>query len=191
MSADLGLVVELDREEAGVLGPADQVALVEVEHRIGFWLDLSEDLLDPLREVGDPVARIAPETLPPLVHAEAVDRLEQRDSTARHEHAEELGEGALLATDVDQHRTGRDDVDARVRDAREVVRGRFDEAAPVRKTERARGLAAEIEQVVGNVREDHVAGAAIERAEADQSLPAADVEEPLARSDARPVEDLV
>src|SRR5512133_790717 len=164
MSADLSVVVELDREKAGVLGPADQVALVEVEHRIGFWLDLSEDLLDALREVGGPVARITPETLAPLVHAETVDRLEQRDPTAGLEHAEELGEGALLPADVDQHRTGRDDVDARVRDAPEVIRGRLDEAAPVREAERVRGLAAELEQVVGNVREDHVAGTPPERA---------------------------
>src|SRR5204863_4904441 len=41
------------------------------------------------------------------------------------------------------------------------------------------------------VREDHVGCTALERAKADQPLPAADVEELLTRNDARAVEDLV
>ena len=48
---DVRVQLELDREEAGLLRVRDQVALVEVEHRIGLRLDLVEDGVDLPREV--------------------------------------------------------------------------------------------------------------------------------------------
>src|SRR5262249_57518522 len=80
--ADLGLQLELDRKEARLLGMADQVALVEVEHRVVRRLDRRVDGLHALGQLGDAVARVAPEALPSLRTTEAVDRLEAREPAA-------------------------------------------------------------------------------------------------------------
>src|SRR5205823_10796363 len=93
---DDGFELELDREEARLLGELNQVALVEVEHRVARRLDLRVDLLHAFGQVGDAVARIAPEALRPLLHAESVDRLKAGKPAARPQDAEELGERPRL-----------------------------------------------------------------------------------------------
>ena len=105
------------------------------------------------------VARITPEAPAPLVDSEAVDRLEERCATPCREHPKELAEGPLFVGNVDQNRAGRDDVDARVVDVHKLVRGRLDKAAPLRRAELLRQLTAHVEQVLRDVREDHVPGA--------------------------------
>src|SRR5205823_9132579 len=57
--------------------------------------------------------------------------------------------------------------------------------------QRVRRLTAEVEQVLRDVRKDDVLRAALERAEADQSLAAADVEQAVPSCEACTVEHLV
>src|SRR5439155_21950738 len=189
--SDEGLELEVDGKEAGLLDEPDQIALVEIEHRVVRRLNLRVNLLDARGQVGDAVTGIAPEALLPLLHPEPVDRLEAREPAAGLEHAEELGERLSFLRDVDQDRARGDDVDARVGHAGELGSARLDEAAALREAERLRRLPAEVEQVVRDVREDDVPRAAVERAESDHPLAAADVEQRLALSEAGPVEHLL
>src|SRR5205823_10543352 len=113
----------------------------------------------------------------------------ERDPAAGAEHPEELPEGGLLVGDVDQHRAGRDDVDRLVLDWPEIVRRSLDEAAPVGQLQLVGPPAAEVEQVSRDVGEDDAAGAALERADGDEALAAADVEKRLAGREAAQVEN--
>ena len=67
----------------------------------------------------------------------------------------------------------------------------LDEAAPVGDAECVSRLAADIEQVLRDVRKDDVPGAAVDCPEADQPLATADVEQALPRHKAGAVEHLV
>src|SRR4029453_16281073 len=106
-------------------------------------------------------------------------------------HAKELTEAFFLLDDVDQHRPGRDDVDASVRHAGKLARRGVDEGAPGPEPAGLRGLAEKSEQALQKTRQDAVRRAAIERAEADQSLAATDVEQALTSCELRAIEHLV
>jgi len=84
-----------------------------------------------------------------------------------------------------------ENVDAPVGDFGEVLGVRLYEAAPVRDTKCARGLSAEIEQITRDVGENDVRGAALERAEADQALAAADIQQGLSLHQLGSVENLL
>src|ERR1043166_697416 len=133
---DLGLQLELDREEARLPGELDQIALVEVEHRIARRLDVRIDLLDALGQVGEAGARVAPKARTLLLHAEAVDRLEAREAPSWPEDPEELTESPLLLGHVDQHRARRDNIGAQVVYPGELGRARLDEAGSIGEAQR-------------------------------------------------------
>src|SRR2546423_549875 len=176
---DLGAVVHPDLAEAGLLGEAQQVALVEVEQRVLVRLlplrpDLHGQVLDR-RDVEAPVALAEGRV------AEDVDRLEDRQPTPGPEHAVQLDERGSLVHEVDEHRAAGGDVHRRVRE-RQVVGRSLEELAPGRHPQLVRDAAAFVEKVVGDVAEDHTAVLAdeLERPEADQAVARPDVQHDVA-----------
>ena len=96
----------MDFAEPFALREVDEIALVEVHHRIRLLrLQLVEDGFDSVFELLH--VRGVERAVEPV---QAVDRLKQRDPSAVAQDAEELGEGLALAIYVDEDRAGRDDV---------------------------------------------------------------------------------
>src|SRR5437763_4528972 len=149
-------------------------------------LPLRPDLLGQVlhrRDVEAPVA------LPQGLVAEDVDRLEDREPAAGPEYPVELDECGSLVHEVDQHRARRRDVHGRVR-KRQVVGGGAEELAPLRYAQVTGYAPALVEEILGDVAEDHPAALAdeLDRAEADQAVARADVEHDVAVADVRVLE---
>jgi hypothetical protein len=102
-TADLRLKLQLNIHEAGSLGVVDQIALIEVDHRIIRGHGLLILRADLARQLVDRLYVEAEQRALALSHAEAVDRLEDRDAPAWPQHTPELAERTLLVGDVDQH----------------------------------------------------------------------------------------
>ena len=94
----------------------------------------------------------------------------------------ELCEGTFLVFDVDEDASGGDDVDRLVFDLVEIGRGRLDEAAAIGDPRVDGKPTAVVEQRARDVCE-HDIRAAVQRAEGDEAVPAADVEQRLAGSE--------
>src|SRR6266545_2873132 len=185
---DSRLEQHVGARESGVVCEFEQVTLVEVEHRRRVAGQRVEAVAKPFRERPH-LAHLDPaEDAVRLRVAEAVDRLEHREPAAGTEHPEELRERAGLLVDVDNHRARRDDVDRPVGDRAQVLRGGEHELAA---RVAVRQLARDVEQVLRNIAEDHTAGAAFQRAEGDQPVAAAHVEERLTLPQLRTVEHAV
>src|SRR6266545_5832225 len=185
---DSRLEQHVGARESGVVCEFEQVALVEVEHCRRVAGQRVEAVAKPSRERPH-LAHLDPaEDAVRLRVAEAVDRLEHREPAAGTEHPEELRERAGLLVDVDNHRARRDDVDRPVGDRAQVLRGGEHELAA---RVAVRQLARDVEQVLRNIAEDHTAGAAFQRAEGDQPVAAAHVEERLTLPQLRTVEHAV
>src|SRR6266576_166343 len=150
--------VEADVGEPGPLGVPDQVTLVEINHGIGAGrldglierFELGRQRLNRGDVVAEEPARIA---------HQHVDRLEHADPPAGSEHAVERPQRLRLVLHIDQDRPGGDHVNGGVGDAVQRIGRGQDEAAPVKQSLRDGGRTAVIEQVLGDVGEDHVTGA--------------------------------
>src|SRR4029453_12905612 len=104
---------------------------------------------------------------------------------------EEPGDRPLLLADVDQHRAGGNDVDGCSGYGAQVVGGRQDELAAVRDPEVACDRPALVEQRLRDVGEDDLPGSPFDRAEGNEAVAAADVEQRFAGLEGGVVEDPV
>ena len=152
---DLGVELEVDREEPDPFAGRDEVALVEVEHGVALGLEPVEQRAELRSDLGDGRDVVPAEAVGRVRAGEPVDRLVEGDPAAGSQDAEELRKRLLLVLHVDEHGPRRDDVDRLALDGREVVGRRADEPAAVAHAERLGRLAAEVEQVLRDVAEDH------------------------------------
>src|SRR5262249_15422974 len=120
-----------------------------------------------------------------------VDGLEDGPRASRSEHPPELAERLRLVRDEDQDRAGGDRVHAAAGQPSEVVCGRAQEPAACGHAKLGRRMPTGIEQVLGDIAEDHLWLAALESAEGDQPVAATHVEQPVIAPEPGAVEDPV
>src|SRR5262249_52274008 len=114
---DVGSQPQVDFIKTRLFGTAEQIALVEVEHRVAVrrlkTLVIGTELPSNLPNRG----RITTgEDVVPFGKPEAIDWLEDRKTPFRTQHAPELPERLLLVWDVDENGAGRHHVHRGVRE---------------------------------------------------------------------------
>ena len=187
--------LQVDFGEAGRLAVPEQVPLVEVEHRVGLvGLMLSVEGPDPPDQVRHRREVVPPEAgVGPVAEPIAVDGLEEGDATAGPEHPVEGPEGRRFVGDVDEHRTGGDDVHRPIGDGPQVLGGGPDEATAVGHPHLFGQSTGVVQQGLGDVAEDDAPRGTnpFQGTEGDEAIAGPHVEERFPLPDLRVVEDLV
>ena len=171
---------EFDGVESNVPSQCDEVALVEVHHRLRLGTRVAfEFSRHPIAKVRDSRDIPAPEQIGVFRKEAAVDRLEDREPTSGSQHAEELGKGIAFSADVDQNGAGGDDVDAQIADVGKILGVSLHEPTGVGHSHLGCSLGAPLQQLRGDVAEDNLDGVTklFDSSEPDQPVAASHVEE--------------
>ena len=182
----------VDLPESGPFGEANQITIVEVEARVrGPRLQPGVEQPDLGRNTGDRPGVVAEE--PAGFGLQFADRLDQNGPAARLEHTVELAQRRVLVRDVDEHGPGGDHIHGGVINPGQGVGGCPAEVAATEQPLGGDRLPAAIEQVLGDVGEDHPAGRphVFEGTEGDQPIAGADVQNRLAGLEPGPVQQVV
>lgn len=142
--------------EAHVFRGRQQVALVKVQHRVGISVvNTRVDRTDLVGDVPNGRHVVAEKLSRRLGEAEAVDRFKDGQAPAGSQDPEELLERGWFVVNVDQDRARGDDIHGLVRQDGKVIGRGTDELASVDDSHPLGQHACRIEQVLGDITEDH------------------------------------
>src|SRR2546423_921942 len=126
----------MDLRKPRLLYPPEQVAFIEVQHRISVGrLQVIIEVTHFVRNLLHRRHVIPDEQVRWLREGEAVDWLEDREPTARFEHTIEFAKRLALGGNKDQDGASRDHIDGCVHEGREIVGGGQEELTAVLRAE--------------------------------------------------------
>jgi hypothetical protein len=175
---------EVDSVESNVPSQYDEVALVEVHHRLRLETRVAfEFSRHPIPKIRDGCDIPAPEKIGGFRNQTAVNGFEDRESTTGSQHAEELGKGIAFSADVDENGSGGHDVDAPIADVGEILGASLHEPTGVGHSHPGCSFGAPLQQFRGDVAEDNLEGVIkrFDSSESDQPVAASNVEENVPR----------
>jgi hypothetical protein len=186
--------LHIDAAEAGVVGQINEVAVVESAEQVGIARAGGAFSSRQLAlEIGHCRHVISPQIPGSVCGHPDVERLAEREPPTGAKDPAILVDRATGIFDEEQDGALDDGIDRRARDGGQVDGGRGHERRAVERPDTGHLGAAVVERRRRDVREDDVSLGSneVERGEAEQSLPGADVEDGIARPDLRASEDAV